>query len=64
MLHRTTDTGVHWTRIAQNWNLGWQPQLDFVNLNDGFDMLSPGREFIKITTDSGRTWHRVYTKQT
>ena len=64
VLHRTTDSGVHWTRIAQNPNLGWQTQLNFVNLNDGFDMLSPGRDFIKVTTDSGRTWHRVYTKQT
>jgi len=62
VLHRTTDGGNAWYVMARHSGLGAQPELDFVNQNDGFALRGPSSSHIFITTDSGRQWRKIVVR--
>ena len=62
-LYMTSDTGRHWTVMANQPGLGASPMLQFVTSRAGF-ALSPGKNFVRITTDAGHSWHKVFTRLT
>ena len=62
-LYMTSDTGRNWKVMANHPGLGASPMLQFVTSRAGF-ALSPGKNFVRVTTDSGHSWHKVFTRLT
>lgn len=60
-LYMTSDTGRHWQVVKNHPGLGASPVIQFVTSTAGF-ALSPGKNFIRETSDSGHNWHKVFTR--